>query len=205
MGRRGRNLIWLGLIGILLTACGMSREARHEDKVEADFKAALSERQVERRRQTAESCRRQGETLPASYEQKGGGMLEEFVSSRPPCGITAQERISRAEADFRASWQSVIGTPVPLGYEWLLEVKRRIAVWLDTGGLTPTDSRTVLREAQWILAQTEEPQAVSATVGSDAPAGAKEQYFVALNTALNRALAEQGVTCRHQGEGRPCI
>lgn len=205
MRRQWKMFMWIGAIGLLLTACGTTREARQEDTIREDFKAALAERQVVRRQQTAERCRRHGVMLPARYEEKGGGMLEDYVATRPPCGIPARERIGRAEADFRTTWREVMAQPVPLGYEWLLTVKHRIAIWLDTGGLTPADARTALREAQWILTERNEPQALPAAAGPGQSSGPAGQYFAGLNTALNQALGARNITCHRDGGRHPCF
>jgi len=205
MGRHLKTAIWLGVLSVLLAACGTAREARQEDKLLEDFKLSLAERQVARRRETAEVCHRRGVTLPAQYQQKGGGILEEYVRSRPPCGIPARQRIDGAEADFRATWQAVMGKPVPVPYEWLLAAKRRIAVWLDAGGLTPAEATTALREAQWVVSESES-RALPAAAESGQPSGTAEQTFARLNTALNQALAEQhGIACRHKGGSQPCF
>ncbi|MGH7479989.1 MAG: hypothetical protein ACREJ8_10455 [Candidatus Methylomirabilales bacterium] len=204
MGRHPKTAIWLGIIAVVLAACGTTQEARQEDKLWEDFKLSLAERQVARRRQTAEVCQRRGVTLPGQYQQKGGGILEEYVPSRPPCGIPARERIDGAEGDFRATWQAVMGTPVPVPYEWLLAAKRRIAVWLDAGGLTPAEATTVLREAQWVVSESES-RALPAAAESGQPSSTSEQTFARLNTALNQALAEHGIACRHKGGSQPCF
>lgn len=204
MGRHLKTAIWLGIIAVVLAACGTTQEARQEDKLSEDFKLRLAERQVARRRQTAEVCQRRGVALPAQYQQKGGGILEEYVTSRPPCGISALERIASAEADWRATWNAVVGSPVPVGYEWLLAGKRRIAVWLDAGGLTPAEATTALREAQWVVSESES-RALPAAAESGQPSGTTEQTFARLNTALNQALAEQGIACRHKGGSQPCF
>lgn len=205
MGRRLSMEMWLGVIAILFAACGTTQEAREEDRVLEDFKVTLAERQMARRRHTAEVCLHRGVALPAQYQQKGGGMLEEYVASRPPCGIPAQERIDGAEADWRATWNAVVGTPVPVGYEWLLAAKRRIAAWLDAGGLAPAEAGVALREAQWVVTEWEERRALPAAAESGQASGGAEQTFAKLNTALNHALAEQGITCLHQGERKPCF
>ncbi len=205
MRRQPKMFMWLGGIVILLVACGTTREARQEDKVLEDFKVALTDRQVARRRDTADRCHRQGVVLPVKYRQKGGGMLEEYVDTRPPCGITAQERVERAEADFRAAWKAVDGGPVPFEYEWLLRVKHRIATWLDTDGLSPVEARRTLREAQWVLAGWEKPPAPSPVSAPGSSIGGESQLFAGLDTALNRALVTEGITCRQHGERRPCF
>jgi hypothetical protein len=207
MRRQLKSLIWLVVIGTLVVACGTTREARKEDKedkIRKEFKVALAEHQVARRRETAEQCRRQGVDLPDKYEQKGGGMLEEYTDARPPCGVPARERIRRAETDFRATWKAVVGQPVPPEYEWLLAVKGRIAIWLDVGGLTPDEARTVLREAQWVLVGWEEPG--NPTAASErGSSGVAPQYFASLDTALNRALAAEGIACRKGGKTHACF
>jgi len=204
MGRHLKTAIWLGIIAVVLAACGTTQEARQEDKLWEDFKLSLAERQVARRRQTAEVCQRRGVALPAQYQQKGGGILEEYVPSRPPCGILARQRIDGAEADFRATWQAVMAQPVPVPYEWLLAAKRRIAVWLDEGGLTPAEATTALREAQWVVSESE-PRVLPAAAESGQSSGTAEQTFARLNTALNEALAEHGIVCRHKGGSQPCF
>jgi hypothetical protein len=201
MGRHLKRAIWIGIIAVLLAACGTTQEVRQEDRVWEHFKVSLAERQVARRRQTAEVCQRRGVTLPAQYQQKGGGILEEYVKARPPCGIPARERIEGSEGDFRATWQAVMGTPVPLGFEWLLAAKRRIGFWLDAGGLTPEEANTALREAQWVVGGSE-AQVLPAGTESSAAA---QQAFAKLNTALNQALTEQGIVCRHKGESQACF
>jgi len=204
MGRHLKRAIWLGIIAVVLAACGTTQEARQEDKLSEDFKLRLAERQVARRRQHAEVCRRQGVVLPAKYQEKGGGMLEEYVTSRPPCGISALERIASAEADWRATWNAVVGSPVPVGYEWLLAGKRRIATWVDSGGLTPEQAVIALREAQWVFAESEQSGALPGSAGPGQSPG-EAQVLGNLNTVLNRALAEQGIACRHKGGSQPCF
>lgn len=209
MRRQRKLFICLGVIGILVVACGTTREVhqegQQEDQVRRGFKVALAERQVARRRETAERCHRRGVTLPARYKQKGGGMLEEYVTTRPPCGVPARERVRRAEADFRTTWQAVVGKPVPLGYEWLLAVKGRIATWIDVGGLTPAEARTALREAQWVVVGWIEPLDGSAAAKPGSPSGAAPQLFAGLDTALNQALVTEGIACRKGGKQRPCF
>jgi hypothetical protein len=201
MGRHLKTAIWLGIMAVVLAACGTTQELRQEDKRLEDFKLSLAERQVARRRQTAEMCHRRGVALPAEYQQKGGGILEDYVASRPPCGISARQRIDGAEADFRATWQAVMGEPVPVPYEWLLAAKRRIAVWMDAGGLTPAEATTALREAQWVVSESEaRPLPAAAESGQST-----EQTFARLNFALNQALAAQGIACRHKGGIQPCF
>jgi hypothetical protein len=204
MRRHLKTAIWLGIMAVVLGACGTTQEARQEDKRLEDFKLSLAERQVARRRQTAEVCHRRGVALPAQYQQKGGGILEDYVPSRPPCGISARQRIDSAEADFRETWQAVMGEPVPVPYEWLLAAKRRIAVWLDAGGLTPAEATTVLREAQWVVSESE-ARALPAAAESGQSSGTTEQTFTRLNTALNQALAEHGIACRDKGGSQPCF
>lgn len=194
----------LAVMGIVLVACGTgpTREATEEDKIRNEFKVILAKRQVARRQETALQCARKGVYVPDTYEQKGGGMLEEYVDGdAPPCGLTAQERIQRAEADFRGTWKDVVAKPVPREYEWLLAVKSRIAVWLDAGGLTPDEARAVLREAQWILAGWDESD--NSERGSSS--GAMRKYYASLDTALNRALATEGIACRKDGTEYPCF
>jgi len=209
MRRQRKLFICLGVIGTLVVACGTTHEVRQEghpeDQVRKDFKVTLAQRQVIRRRETAEQCQRRGVTLPARYKQKGGGMLEEYVTARPPCGVPARERVRRAEADFRTTWQAVVGTPVPVAYEWLLGVKGRIGTWIDVGGLTPAEARTAMREAQWVLAGWKEPLDGSATAKPGSPSGAAPQLFAGLDTALNQALVAEGIACRKGGKQRPCF
>lgn len=205
MQRHFKVLIWLGSIAILLTACGTTREVRQEDKVRENLKVAMAERQVARRRNTAERCRRQGVVLPARYQQKGGGMLEDYVDTRPPCGIPAEERIGRAEQDFRATWQAVAEGPVPFQYEWLLSVKRRIAAWLDANGLTPSEARAVLVEAQWVLNGWDDRGNVSAAAESGSPSRATAKLFAGLDSALNQSLAAGGIACRRGGKQYSCF
>jgi hypothetical protein len=204
MHRQLNLLLGLVGIGVLLVACGTTREARQKDTVPKEFKVILAKQQVARRRETAERCRSQGVALPSRYEQNGGGMLEEYVASRPPCGVPARERIRRAETDFRAAWQAVVRKPVPREYEWLLAVKSRIAIWLDVGGLTPAEARTVLREAKWVLAGWEEP-GDPASVESGPPSGGTPRVFGGLDTALNQALATEGIACRKGGKKHTCF
>jgi hypothetical protein len=185
MGRHLKTAIWLGIMAVVLGACGTTQEARQEDKRLEDFKLSLAERQVARRRQTAEVCHRRGVALPAQYQQKGGGILEDYVPSRPPCGISARQRIDSAEADFRETWQAVMGEPVPVPYEWLLAAKRRI-------------------EAQWVVSESE-ARALPAAAESGQSSGTTEQTFTRLNTALNQALAEHGIACRDKGGSQPCF
>ncbi len=200
MRRDLKMCISLGAISILLAACGTTRGAQREDKVREDFKLALAERQVARRKQTAKWCLRRGVVLPEQYRQKGGGMLEDYVPDRPPCGIPAHERAERAEADFRTTWQAVVGRPVPFEYEWLLSVKGRIATWLDAGGLTPNEARRVWREARWFLAGREAaPVPTASTEAARSPEAA--EFFV----ELNRVLEAQGIFCRRAGQRSPCF
>jgi hypothetical protein len=83
-------------------------------------------------------------------------------------------------------------------------VKGRIATWLDAGGLTPDEARTALREAQWILVGWEEP-------GNPTPASergsssAAPKYFASLDTALNQALASEGIACRKGAKTHACF
>lgn len=205
MQRQPNILIWLGIMAFLLTACGTTREVRQEDKVRENLKVVLAERQVVRRRDTVERCRRQGVVLPAEYQQKGGGMLEDYVEARPPCGIPAQERVDRAEEDFRATWQEVAGGPVPPGYEWLLSVKRRIALWLDANGLAPMEARTALREAQWVLAGRDGREALPSANEPSTPSRGTVRLFAGLDTALNQALVSEGIACRRGGKESPCF
>ncbi len=192
---------WLAVIGIVLAACGTTREASQEDKVREEFKVILAKRQVARRQETAAECRKNGVYLPPDYEQKGGGMLEEYVNGHAPCGVPAQERIRRAEVDFRATWNEVVARPVPPEYEWLLAVKSRIAVWLDTDGLTPDEARAVLREAKWVLAGWDD----SGNSERASSSGASPKLNASLDTALNRALAAEGIACGKDGEKRSCF
>jgi hypothetical protein len=197
--------ISVAAMGILLVACGTTREARPQNTVPNDFKVILAERQVTRRHETANRCHNQGVTLPDKYKQKGGGMLEEYVNGHAPCGVSAQERMRNAETDFRAAWRTTVGKPVPREYEWLLAVKGRIAIWLDAGGLTPAEARTVLREAKWVLAGWEEPGNPTAASEEGNPSGRVPQYFASLNTALNQALVSEGIACRKDGKKHPCF
>ncbi|MFQ5803712.1 MAG: hypothetical protein ACE5JQ_12520 [Candidatus Methylomirabilales bacterium] len=188
-----RIAVCSGAIFLLLAACASTGNPGPEEVTRAEFRRSLAERQVVRRRETAELCLRRGVVLPDSYRQKGGGMLEEYVHHPRPCGIPAQERVERAEADFRETWQVVLSKPIPLGYEWLLAVKRRLATWVDAGVLSPDEARTTLREAQWILVDQ----------GEGAPQS-RAEFFGEFNSALNRALAEEGITCRQGGKTLPC-
>lgn len=207
MRRRLTLFVWLTGISLLLGACGASnneaRQADKKDKKREDFKVALTKRQLARRQRTAEQCRRHGVVVPAKYRQKGGGMLEDYVSGRPPCGILARERVERAEADFRSTWKAVIGGTVPLDYEWLLSVKRRVGAWLDKGGLTPGEARRIWREAQWVLVGHEAPSVVQASTQSPRDSGAR--FFADLDHALNEALDNEGIACRGGGERQPCF
>ena len=204
MRRRHTWFVWLTGIGLLLGACGTSNhEARQEDKKRQDFKVALTKRQLARRERTAEQCRSRGVVVPEKYHQKGGGMLEDYVSGRPPCGIPARDRVERAEADFRLTWKAVIGETVPLDYEWLLSVKRRIGAWLDEDGLTPGEARRIWREAQWVLVGREAPTAVQASTKSTRNSGGR--FFADLDNALNEALDNEGIACRGGGEQHPCF
>lgn len=206
MGRPRWMQAFVAALALLVTACATTQEARHEDKTWENFTLALAERQVARRRQTAELCRSQGVALPARYVEKGGGMLEEYVPSRPPCGLSARERIVEAEADFRGTWKTVMGIEVPLGYEWLLSGKRRIAEWLDADSLTPDEARTALREAQWVLAEWEYQRAAPATQSSEASdTPVQVQVFAKLNAALNEVLVAQGIRCRQGSQAQPCF
>lgn len=188
-----RIAVCLSGFGLLLAACATTGQPDPEETMRAEFRRSLAERQVTRRRQTAELCLRRGVVLPDTYRQKGGGMLEEHVSDRPPCGIPAEERVERAEVDFRETWQVVIGKPIPLGYEWLLAVKRRLATWVDAGVLSPAEARTTLGEAQWILVDQGEASPQS-----------RAEFFAESNSALHRALTEQGITCQRGGKTLPC-
>ena len=204
MHRHLKSLIWLVVISTLVVACGTTREVSKEDKTRRDFKVLLAERQVARRRETAKECRRQGVDLPDKYEQKGGGMLEEYVDGYAPCGVSAQDRMRRAETDFRATWKVVVAKPVPPEYEWLLAVKSRIAAWLDVGGLTPEEARMVLREAQWVLVGWDDSG--NPGTGPDrGSSGGATHYFASLDTALNQALASDGIACRKGGEKKTCF
>src|SRR3972149_5499629 len=120
MGGHVKAALWRGIISVLLAACGAAREARQEDRLLEDFKLSLAERQVARRRQTAEVCHRRGVALPAQYQQKGGGPLEETAPPPPRWGILARKRMEGAEAGSRAPGQAVMAQPVPVPYEWLL-------------------------------------------------------------------------------------
>ena len=188
-----RIAVCLSGIGLLMAACAGTGQPDPEEAVRAEFRRSLAERQVTRRHQTTELCLRRGVVLPDSYQQKGGGMLEQYVSGRAPCGIPAEERAERAEADFRETWEVVVRKPIPLGTEWLLEVKRRLASWVDAGVLSPEQARTTLREAQWIMVSQ-----------GDASPQSRAAFFAEFNSALNRALAEQGITCQKNGETLPC-
>src|SRR3990172_11321111 len=103
MGRPRCMQAFVAALALLVTACATTQEARHEDKTWENFTLALAERQVARRRQTAELCRSQGVALPARHVEKGGGMLEEYVPSRPPCGLSARERVVQAQTNFLAT------------------------------------------------------------------------------------------------------
>ena len=188
-----RMAVCLSGVGLLMVACAGTAQPDPEEAVRAEFRRSLAERQVTRRHATAELCLHRGVVLPDSYQQKGGGMLEEYVSSPAPCGIPAEERAERAEADFRETWEVVVRKPIPLGREWLLEVKRRLASWVDAGVLSPEQARTTLREAQWIMVSQ-----------GDASPQSRAAFFAEFNSALNRALAEQGITCQKNGETLPC-
>lgn len=204
--RRLKIFIGLGGMGVLLAACGTPQESRKQDKAFEDFKAALAQRQIERRRETLEQCLQRGVVLPEDYVQKGGGMLEEYVTDRPPCGVTAVERTRRAETDFRLMWERMVGGPVPLGYEWLLAVKRRIAELLDGGVITTDQSWTILIEAQFILADRDRRDEISPISGQvEQQGGEGSKVLVDLNSALNSSLEEQGITCRWVGDRRPCF
>ncbi len=200
---RLKIFIRLGVMGILFAACGTTQEARKEDRALEDFQAALAQRQVERRRETLEQCRQRGVILPEDYLQKGGRMLEGYVADRPPCGITAVERTRRAEADFRSIWGRLMRRPVPVGYEWLLMVKRRIAELIDGGVITTDQARAILLEAQFILADRDRRDEISPMSGQVEQGGAK--VLGELNSALNSSIAEQGITCSRTGERRPCF
>jgi hypothetical protein len=93
---------------------------------------------------------------------------------------------------------------VPAGYEWLLAGKRRIAAWVDSGGLTPEQAVIALREAQWIFSESEQSGALPGSAGPGQSPG-EAQAIGNLNTLLNRALAEQGITCRRKGGSQPCF
>lgn len=200
MGGQVKYLISLVGIGIVLAACATTQQASQEDKLRNEFKVRLAERQVARRRETAKHCARVGVYVPDAYEQKGGGLLEEVVNSRPPCGLSAQERAQRAEADHRETWKEVVGKPLPPEVEWLLAVRGRLAIWLDAEGLTPAEARTALREAQWIVAGADDSAGTSERASSSGP-----QYFTSLDSALNQALAAEGVACRKNGKKHPCF
>ncbi|MFQ5801623.1 MAG: hypothetical protein ACE5JQ_01840 [Candidatus Methylomirabilales bacterium] len=194
----------IGGLGLLLAACGASRVAWPGDAVWDEFRRTMAQRQVARRRDTYRRCLSHGVVLPEKYLQQGGGMLEDYVSERPPCGLPAPERMGRAEADFRATWHVVMGGPVPLGYEWLLTVKRRLAAFLDAEDLTPAQARTSLREAQWLVAEWDRRQDLPARAEQQ-PGGAAVRVWADLNRALNRALAAQGITCRRGEAQEPCF
>ena len=128
-----RIAVCSGVMLLFLSACASSGNPGPEEAARAEFRRSLAERQVARRRETADFCLRRGVNLPEDYVRKGAGMLEEYVPRRFPCGISAEDRIARAEADFRVTWEAVMGTPVALNDEWLLAVKRRLATWVDAG------------------------------------------------------------------------
>lgn len=191
---RRKIVMGLGGFGVLLTACGVPQEARKEDRAFEDFQAALAQRQIERRREIMGRCHQRGVVLPEDYLQKGGGMLEEYVPDRPPCGMTARERTGRAEADFRVVWGRMMGRSVPIGYEWLLMVKRRIAELVDEGVITAGQARRVLREAQFILADRDRRGEGSLVAGQTEERGGDAAKILAdLNGALNEAVAGEGI------------
>ena len=191
-----RKAVCSGVMLLFLAACASSGNPGPEEMARAEFRRSLAERQVARRRETADVCLRRGVHLPEDYVRKGGGMLEEYVPRRFPCGVSAEDRMARAEADFRVTWEAVMGTPVALNDEWLLAVKRRLATWVDAGVLTPEQARATLREAQWILVDRGTPANPSAR--------SMAEMFAELDSSLNRALAEQGITCRKGAETLPC-
>lgn len=206
MRQRLKIFIWLGGLGVLVAACGTAQEVRREDKVFEDFQAALAQRQIERRHETFGQCRQRGVVLPEDYLRKGGRMLEEYVADRPPCGMTAAERTRRAEVDFRLLWRRMMGRPVPLGYEWLLAVKRRIAELIDGGAITTDQARTILIEAQFILADRDQRDEIPPMSGQVEQQGGEPSKVLAdLNNALNRFIAEEGIACRHAGDRTPCF
>ena len=193
-----KSVVYFSALVVILSACASTAQPDPEDAVRTEFRRSLAERQVSRRHETAELCLRRGVVLPDGYRQKGGGMLEDYVSGHAPCGIPAEERAERAEADFRETWEVVIRKPIPLGYEWLLEVKRRLASWVDAGVLSPEQAGTTLREAQWLLVERQESLASASSSQSNA------EFFAELDSALNRAIADQGITCQKNGETLPC-
>ncbi len=193
-----KSVVYFSALVVILSACASTAQPDPEDAVRAEFRRSLAERQVARRHETVELCLRRGVVLPDGYRQKGGGMLEDYVSGHAPCGIPAEERAERAEADFRETWEVVVSKPIPLGYEWLLEVKRRLASWVDAGVLSPEQAGKTLREAQWLLVERQESLASASSSQSHV------EFFAELNSALNRAIAEQGITCQKNGEELPC-
>ncbi|MFQ5989442.1 MAG: hypothetical protein ACE5K9_05960 [Candidatus Methylomirabilales bacterium] len=193
-----KSIVCFSALVLILSACASTGQPDPEETVRTEFRRSLAQRQVARRHQTAKLCLRRGVVLPDGYQQKGGGMLEEYVPGHAPCGIPAEERAERAEADFRETWEVVLRKPIPLGYEWLLEVKRRLASWVDAGVLKPEQARTTLREAQWLLVERQE------SLASASSPQASAELFAELNSALNRAIAEQGITCQKNGEKLPC-
>lgn len=199
-----RIAVCSGAMLLLLSACASTGNPGPEEMARAQFRHSLSERQVARRQETADLCLRRGFLLPEDYVQKGGGMLEQYVPQRPPCGIPAEERAVRAETEYRATWQEVMGKPIPLGIEWLLAVKRRLATWVDAGVLTPEQAHTTLREAQWILVDRGEPAAEQVKGKANPSSASMVEFFAQFDSALNRALAEQGITCQKDGETLPC-
>lgn len=199
-----RVAICSGALVLLLAACASTGNPGPEEIARAQFRHSLAERQVARRRETADLCLRRGFLLPEDYQQKGGGMLEEYVNERPPCGVSAEARATRAEADFRATWQEVMGKPIPLGYEWLLAVKRRLATWVDGGVLTPGQARTTMREAQWILVDQSQSTAKQVEGKTNPSSPSMAEFFAEFDSALNRALGKQGITCKRNGETLPC-
>lgn len=192
-----RLAVCSGAMLLFLAACASTGNPGPEEMARAEFRRSLAERQVARRRETADICLRRGVRLPEDYVQKGGGMLEEYVPGRFPCGMSAEDRMARAEEDFRHTWEAVMGTPVSLNHEWLLAVKRRLAGWVDAGVLTPDQARATLREAQWTLVNRKAPTA------GPAPQSMAE-IFAELDTSLNQALAEHGISCRRDGKSLPC-
>jgi hypothetical protein len=75
---------------------------------------------------------------------------------------------------------------------------------VDAGALTPEQASTTLREAQWILVDRGGPAAEPVTGAANPSSPSMAEIFAEYDVTLNRALAEQGITCRRGGKTLPC-